>query len=51
MVTEGDFLDEAMQNVREAIRLCLEDLAEQGRAISDSDEGARLQRVEISIAS
>ncbi len=51
VVTEGDTLEEVFANVREAIELCLEDLASRGLDIPESDTGARLERIEIPIAS
>ena len=51
VVTEGDSLDEALTNARDAVILCLEDLAERGAEIPESDVGARLERIEISLAS
>jgi antitoxin HicB len=51
VLTEGDMLDEALANARDAIQLCLQDLAEQGLEIPESDIGARLERVEVPIAS
>lgn len=51
VVTEGDTIDEALANARDAIQLCLEDLAERGDEIPSSDTGARLERVEVPIAS
>ncbi len=51
VVTEGDSLEEALANAREAIELCLEDLAEQGSEIPQSDPDARLERIEVPIAS
>ena len=51
VVTEGETLEEALANAREAIELCLEDLAEQGAEIPASDLGARLERIEVPIAS
>lgn len=51
VVTEGDTLDEALSNARDAIRLCLEDLVAQGEEIPESDVGARLERVEVPLAS
>lgn len=50
VVTEGDTLDDTLENARDAIRLCLEDLAEQGAEIPESDIGAKLERVEVSLA-
>lgn len=50
VVTEGDSLDEALEKARDAIHLCLEDLAEQGLEIPESDVGARLERVEVASA-
>jgi len=49
VVTEGESVAEALANARDAIRLCLEDLHEQGTPIPASDTGARLERVEIAI--
>lgn len=37
VVTEGNTLDETLENTRDAIRLCLEDLAEHGAEIPESD--------------
>jgi len=51
VVTEGDSLEEALVNARDAIRLCLEDLASQGSEIPPSDVGARLERIEVPLAS
>jgi antitoxin HicB len=51
VVTEGDTLEEALTNARDAIQLCLDDLIEQGLEIPPSDVGARLERIEISLAS
>lgn len=51
VISEGDSAEEALENARDAIRLCLEDLAEQGQMIPQSDDGVRLERVEIAIAS
>ena len=51
VVTEGDSVDEALANARDAIQLCIEDLAAQGLDIPQSDVGARIERVEVPIAS
>ncbi|HTV72739.1 MAG TPA: type II toxin-antitoxin system HicB family antitoxin [Candidatus Acidoferrales bacterium] len=51
VVTEGNTLDEAIANAHDAIRLCLDDLAEQGLDIPASDIGARLERIEVPLAS
>jgi antitoxin HicB len=51
VVTEGDTVEEALANARDAINLCLEDLAEQGVEIPQSDIGTRLERIEVAIAS
>ncbi len=49
VVTEGETLAEALANAEDAIRLCLEDLQEQGTPIPASDQGARLERVEVAL--
>ncbi len=51
VVTEGETIAESLANVQDAIRLCIEDLREQGLEIPASDEDARFERVEVSIAS
>lgn len=51
VVTEGENIAESLANARDAIRLCIEDLVEQGLPIPESDEGALLERIEVSIAS
>jgi len=51
VVTEGDSIEDAMENAADAIRLCLEDLRECGQPIPSSDIGARLERIEVQIAS
>ncbi|HLY01096.1 MAG TPA: type II toxin-antitoxin system HicB family antitoxin [Candidatus Cybelea sp.] len=50
VVSEGETVEEALDNVRDAIRLCLEDLAAQGEAIPESDFGTKLERVEVPLA-
>lgn len=50
VITEGDSAEEALENARDAIRLCLEHLAEQGQMIPQGDDGVRLERVEIAVA-
>ncbi len=47
VVTEGETVAEALANAQDAIRLCLEDLRDQGTPIPASDTGARLERVEV----
>jgi antitoxin HicB len=49
VVTEGETVAEALANAEDAIRLCLEDLHEQGTPIPASDPGARLERIHIAI--
>jgi antitoxin HicB len=49
VVTEGETVAEALANAEDAIRLCLEDLHNQGSPLPASDSGARLERVEIAI--
>jgi predicted RNase H-like HicB family nuclease len=49
VVTEGETVAEALANAEDAIRLCLEDLHEQGTPIPASDTGARLERIHIAI--
>lgn len=51
VVTEGNTLGEALENARDAARLCLEDLAKQGIDAPESDVGARLERIEVAFAS
>ncbi|MEO6834431.1 MAG: type II toxin-antitoxin system HicB family antitoxin [Candidatus Tumulicola sp.] len=51
VVTEGETVSESLENARDAIRLCIDDLREQGLAVPQSDTAALFERVEISIAS
>ncbi len=51
VIAESDTLEEAPANAQVGIRLCLEDLAEQGLDILESDIGARLERVAMPIPS
>lgn len=51
VVSEGETVDESLANARDAIALCIEDMLDQGLPIPESDDGARLERVEVSIAS
>lgn len=51
VVTEGETVDESLANARDAVRLCVEDLLEQGLPIPESDGGTLLRRIEVSIAS
>jgi antitoxin HicB len=44
VVTEGESVEEALERARDAVRLCLEDLAAQGLDIPASDTGARLEQ-------
>lgn len=45
--TEGDTLDEALENARDAIRLYLEDLEACGEPIPAEDEIVQLATVEV----
>jgi antitoxin HicB len=45
-ITEGDTLDEAMENARDAIRLCLEDLEASGEPVP-VDVAPELAAVEV----
>ncbi|HVA32796.1 MAG TPA: type II toxin-antitoxin system HicB family antitoxin [Candidatus Baltobacteraceae bacterium] len=49
VVSEGDTVEEAMANVREAIELTLEDLTAHGEPLPDSDVDAVVQQVRVSI--
>lgn len=51
VVTEGDTIEEVMERARDAIRLCIDDLVANGEPIPESDTGARLEHVEVPIAS
>lgn len=51
VVTEGDTVEEVLDNARDAVVLCLEDLAEQGIDIPESDLGARFERIEVPLTS
>lgn len=51
VVTEGNTVEEALENARDAVRLCLEDMFQQGLDVPPSDFGARLEHIEVPIAS
>lgn len=48
-VTEGDTVDGALANAREAISLTLEDLAAHGEPIPEDHLDVRLKRVSVSL--
>jgi len=48
-VTEGDTIEEALTNAREAIALTLEDIAAQGEPIPEDRADVRLERVSVSL--
>ena len=46
-ITEGDTLDEALENARDAIRLYLEDLQASGEAIPEERSAPQMVAVEV----
>jgi len=50
VVTQGESVDEALVNVREAIELALEVRRDEGEELPPSDvDGARIEKVSVSI--
>lgn len=47
VVTQGETLEEALANARDAIELCLADLADLGEPLPPGDPDARIERVHI----
>ncbi len=50
VVAQGETLEETLANARDAIELCLADLAELGEPLPAGDPEARIERVRIPIA-
>lgn len=50
VVAEGDTIEEAVANARDAACLCVEDLMQQGLEAPQSDAGARLEYIEVPFA-
>lgn len=48
-ITEGDSLEEALANAKDAIRLYLEDLIANGEPVPREGEPPRLEAVEVAV--
>ena len=49
IATQGDTLEEALANAREAIAIVLADRRERDEEIPPSDTGARIERVQVAV--